>query len=33
MVLRVLDNKVREEEADTEVGHWLVGCAEIKVNV
>lgn len=33
MVLGVLDNKVKEEEANAEVSHWLVGCVEIEVNI
>lgn len=33
MVLGVLDNKARDEEANAEVRHWLVGCVENEVTV
>lgn len=33
MILGVLDNKAREEEANAKVRHWLVGRVENEVNV
>lgn len=33
MILGALDNKAREEEANAEVRHWLVGRVENEVNV
>lgn len=33
MILGVLDKKAREEEANAEVRHWLVGRVEIEVSV